>query len=189
MAGFAKANARIGFAQVELNHVSGIVTGQILAQLPVDTNAMGTVLENGRFAKYDYSHNKVNLSGAGEWMLVYNEEKLPDPRKTNHKDFALQAKDFTDREVTPRLISILIGDIFTTNAIGEDGLTKAQISAITDTTEASVTFPTVTTKLYVGANGYLTETQPASYDGPVFEVVKVYTLADSQPAVKLMRIA
>ena len=41
---------RKGFGQVEPNHLSGIVTGQILAQLPVDTATMGDIIENGRFA-------------------------------------------------------------------------------------------------------------------------------------------
>ena len=40
---------RIGFSQVEPNHMSGMVTGQIFAQLPVDATDMGKVIENGRF--------------------------------------------------------------------------------------------------------------------------------------------
>ena len=91
--------SRKGFAQVEPNHLSGIVTGQILAQLPVDTATMGPVIENGRFAKYDYATGKVNLTGAGEWMLIYNEEKLYDERKQHHKDFAMIAGNYTDGEI------------------------------------------------------------------------------------------
>ena len=70
MTGFAKANTRIGYTQVEPNHMSGMVTGQILAQLPVDITTMGSVIEQGRFAKYDYSTGKVNLTGKGEWMMI-----------------------------------------------------------------------------------------------------------------------
>ena len=76
--------SRVGFGQVEPNHLSGIVTGQIYAQLPLDTETMGEVLENGRYAKYDYAAGKVNLTGEGEWMLVYNEEKIYDERKQSH---------------------------------------------------------------------------------------------------------
>ena len=100
--------SRKGFAQVEPNHLSGIVTGQILAQLPVDTATMGTVIENGRFAKYDYATGKVNLTGAGEWMLIYNEEKLYDERKQHHKDFAMIAGNYTDGEIVPRLIQLTL---------------------------------------------------------------------------------
>ena len=188
MPGFAKANTRIGFAQVEPNHLAGIVEGKILAQLPVDTTTMGDVIENGRFAKYDYANGKVNLTGAGEWMLIYNEEDLPDERKQNHKDFAMVKSNYIGGEIYPRLISTEVGDIFTTNAIDEDAFVVTDINAIKDSTEAAAVMPVVSTSLYIAANGYLTATQPASYAGPVFQVVKVYTLADGQPAVKLMRI-
>lgn len=168
---------RIGYSQVEPNHISGIVTGQILAQLPVDTEKMGKIIENGRFAKYDYKTGKVNLTGDGEWMMIYNEEKLYDERKQSHKDFAMRSEDFTEGEIVPRLISILLGDIFTTNAfVG---------AAASDTAKTEGPSLTVGDKLYVAANGYLDSTQA---DGPVFQVVKEYTLADGQPAVKLMRI-
>lgn len=167
---------RIGYSQVEPNHISGIVTGQILAQLPVDTENMGKVIENGRFAKYDYKTGKVNLTGDGEWMMIYNEEKLYSDRKS-HKDFAMRSEDFTEGEIVPRLVSILLGDIFTTNAfVG---------AAASDTAKTEGPSLTVGDKLYVAANGYLNSTQA---DGPVFQVVKEYTLADGQPAVKLMRI-
>ena len=110
--------SRVGFGQVEPNHLSGIVTGQIYAQLPLDTETMGEILENGRFAKYDYATGKVNLTGEGEWMLVYNEEKLYDERKQSHKDFAMIKSEYAEGVITPRLIKTNIGDIYTTNAFG-----------------------------------------------------------------------
>lgn len=67
---------RRGFGQVEPNHLTGIVDGSVYAQLPVDTEAMGKVIEQGRFAKYDYANGKVDLTGAGPWLMIYNEEKL-----------------------------------------------------------------------------------------------------------------
>jgi hypothetical protein len=140
---------------------------------------MGTVIENGRFAKYDYATGKVNLTGAGEWMLIYNEEKLYDERKKNHKDFAMIASNYTDGEITPRLISTVLGDVFTTNAFG--GAAKSDVDEV-EGIELDVK-----DKLYVDkATGYLSKTENA--DSPVFEVAKVYTLADGQPAVKIMRI-
>lgn len=212
MLGFAKKNTRIGFAQVERNHMSGgEAEARIHAQLPADTDVMGTVLENGRFAKYDYVNGVVTTDGDFEWEMIYNEEMLYDERFQNHKDFALQAKNYTPNwgkvaaaagqktvpgELVPRLIAVEIGDIFTTNAIGEDTLTAAQISALTETTEAAVSMPAVGTELYIAANGYLTITKPDDYVGPVFVVVMPFagravtesTMADMQPAVKLMRI-
>ena len=71
-----------GYGQVEPNHLSAQRTGQIFAQLP--TAADIDVLENGQFVKYDYAARdaegkgvgEVNFTGAGEWMLVFNEIKL-----------------------------------------------------------------------------------------------------------------
>lgn len=63
-----------GYAQVEPNKLSAQKTGQIFAQLPAD--AAIEVLEQGQFAKYDYASGLVNFTGAGEWMLVFNEIKL-----------------------------------------------------------------------------------------------------------------
>lgn len=63
-----------GYGQVEPNHLSAQRTGQIYAQLPAD--AAIKVLENGQFVKYDYAKGLVNLTGKGEWMLVFNEVKV-----------------------------------------------------------------------------------------------------------------
>lgn len=63
-----------GYGQVEPNHLSAQRTAQIYAQLPADPAI--NVLEQGQFVKYDYANGLVNFTGAGEWMLVYNEIKL-----------------------------------------------------------------------------------------------------------------
>lgn len=66
-----------GYGQVEPNHLSAQRTGQIYAQLPAAAGI--NVLEQGQFVKYDYAATnggEVNFTGAGEWMLVYNETKL-----------------------------------------------------------------------------------------------------------------
>ena len=64
----------LGYGQVEPNHLSAQRTAQIYAQLPADPSI--EVLEQGQFVKYDYAAGLVNFTGAGEWMLVYNETKL-----------------------------------------------------------------------------------------------------------------
>ena len=90
---------RIGFGQVEPNHLSAQRTGQIYAQLPVEDGL--DVLENGQFVKYNYSAEKVSLEGAGEYMLVFNEVKLYDERDT-YKDFAMIRTDYMNGEMVPR---------------------------------------------------------------------------------------
>ena len=64
----------VGYGQVEPNHLSAQRTAQIYAQLPADPSI--EILEQGQFVKYDYAAGLVNFTGAGEWMLVYNETKL-----------------------------------------------------------------------------------------------------------------
>ena len=168
---------RTGFGQVEPNHLSAQRTGQIYAQLP----ATGiNVLENGQFVKYNYAENKVGFTGAGEWMLVFNEIKLYGVGETI-KDYAMKAKNALGGEATPRVFKTNIGDIYTTNALftgatsGEDEITGQEIA--------------VGGYLTVGANGFLTPADAIPADGAMaWQIVKEYTLADGQPAVKIMRV-
>ena len=168
---------RTGFGQVEPNHLSGIVTGQIYAQLPAKKGV--AILEQGQFAKYDYANGEVNFTGEGEFMLVYNEEKLYDERKQSHKDFALQAKDFIDGTMTPRLIKTNVGDIYTTNTFGANTSDSAEVAGIS---------LSVGDKLVIGSAGYL-EKASDTPSGIVFQVIKEYTMPDGQPGVKIQRIA
>ena len=198
---------RIGFGQVEPNHLSAQRTGQIYAQLPahvkktsgdsVATADTISILENGQFVKYDYAHGEVNFSGKGEWMLVLNEVKLYDDRfRESYKDFAMIAENYVpagasishggvgpfDGQMYPRVFKTNVGDIYTTNTL-EKGNTsgKAEIE-----TEALA----VGDLLQPNATGYLKKAagELDTLTGMVWQVVKVYTLADGQEAVKIMRI-
>ena len=159
-----------GFGQLEPNHLSAQRNGQIYAQLPCDTSI--EVLQNAQFVKYDYANGKVSYTGEGEWMLVYNEVKLYDPRHS-YKDFALQKKNCVGGEMVPRVMKTMVGDIFTTNLV--DAKEKDTTLAVGD-------------KLVVGTTGIL-EYSAAPGAGMVWQVAKVYTMADGQPAVKIQRIA
>ena len=159
-----------GFGQLEPNHLSAQRNGQIYAQLPCASSI--EKLENAQFVKYDYAKGEVDFTGAGEWMLVYNEVKLYDPRHS-YKDFALQKKNCVGGVMVPRVMKTMVGDIFTTNLVDNDG--KGSALAVGD-------------KLTVGANGILTYSAAPGAE-MVWQVVKVYTMADGQPAVKIQRIA
>lgn len=87
-----------GYGQVEPNHLSAQRTGQIYAQLPAAADI--DVLENGQFVKYDYLNETVNFSGAGEWMLVYNEIKLYREHQLDC-EFALVKDDYNARIYSP----------------------------------------------------------------------------------------
>lgn len=168
---------RKGYGQVEPNHLSGIVTGQIYAQLPAGKAIKQ--FEQGQFAKYDYAAGEVNFTGDGEFMLVYNEEKLYDERKQSHKDFVYKTGDFTDAQLYPRLIRTYVGDIMTTNTIA--------VANDSDTAEVGTVELTVGDFLTVGATGFLEKAEAAG-DGIVWKVVKEYTMPDGQPGVKIQRI-
>ena len=160
-----------GFGQLEPNHLSAQRNGQIYAQLPCDTSI--EVLQNAQFVKYDYAKGKVGYTGEGEWMLVYNEVKLYDPRHS-YKDFALQKKNCVGGEMVPRVMKTMVGDIFTTNLV--DAKEKDSTLAVGD-------------KLVVGESTGILEYSAAPGAGMVWQVAKVYTMADGQPAVKIQRIA
>ena len=87
-----------GYGQVEPNHLSAQRTAQIYAQLPA--NADINVLENGQFVKYDYATGEVNFTGAGEWMLVYNEVKVYRDLEGD-ADFAMVKDNYTAQVYSP----------------------------------------------------------------------------------------
>ena len=171
---------RIGFGQVEPNHLSAQRNGQIYAQLPLDNSI--NILENGQFMKYDYENGKVALTGdIDEYMLVYNEVKVYDERES-YKDFAMIKTNYVGGEIYPRLFKTNIGDIYTTNCIGGANTSK----------DATYTYTgnelEVGDKLKVNTStGYLVKDNAVS-TGMIWQVVKVYTMPDGQPGVKIQRI-
>ena len=172
---------RKGFGQVEPNHLSAQRTGQIYAQLIADSSL--NIIENGMFLKYDYQNRKAvaNASVPGEWLLVYNEEKLYDPRRQSHKDFAMKKTDYVDGEMVPRLFKTNVGDIFTTNTLGANTSEDAETTAVT-VSEGDI--------LVVGSTGYL-EVAGQNPTGPQFKVVAITTMPDADvkyQGVKLQRV-
>ena len=188
---------RVGYGQVEPNHLSAQRTGQIYAQLPAKSDI--NLLENGQFVKYNYADGVVDFEGEGEWMLVLNEVKLYDaPWRESYKDFAMIKDNYTPGsdsithdglgpfkgQMVPRLFKTNIGDIFTTNCLEKANTSgKAEID-LTDLTVGDVVAPTKT-------NGYLKKSDSGTTtDDTVmkWQVVKLTTMPDGQAAVKLMRI-
>ena len=126
--------------------------------------------------------------------MVFNEVKLYDDKwRETYKDFAMRKENYTEGsdsithngvgpfkgQMVPRVIKTNIGDIYTTNC-----LEKANTDGKSEITMTDVS---VGDKLAPNAKGYLEKTEAAT--GMLWQVVKVYTLADGQAAVKVMRIA
>lgn len=160
-----------GYGQVEPNHLAGQKSGMIFAQLPVKKEI--TTVQNGMFMKYDVAAGEINLDGNGEYMLVYSEVKLYDPRET-HKDFALTKAQSVDGKIYPRLIGTFPGDIITTNLVdvttGKGSLAKKflQVDA---------------------ATGILKEvSDSAKPELALWQVVKETTMPDGQYALKIVKV-
>lgn len=153
------------FAVVEPNHLSAPRSGGVYGQLPADDSI--EILEQGTFVKYDYANGKVDFTGDGPWMMVFNEEKLYDERKQMHRDYAMQKSDFYDGVMTPRVFRMYAGDIFTTNNVA-----KGEYN--------------VGDKLVPGADGILAA---GAGEGLTCQVVKLTTMPDGQPGLKLQVIA
>lgn len=157
------------FAVVEPNHLSAPRSGGVYGQLPADDSI--TMLEQGTFVKYDYAAGKINFNGEGPWMMVFNEEKLYDERKQMHRDYAMKKSDFYDGVMTPRVFRMYAGDIFTTNnvKVGDYDLGNT---------------------LVPGTDGILKKCEKGEkVEGLAVKVVKLTTMPDGQPGLKLQVIA
>lgn len=170
---------KLGYGVIEPNHLSARRNGKIYAQLPADKSI--EVLENGQFVKYDYANGVVNFTGEGPWMLVFNEPKVYESRKTN-ADFAMKREDYVayvynaandampeGTVMVPRVMNTDRGDIYTTNMVDEESLTVGD-------------------RLAPNAKGILNKASAESATECVWQVAKVYTMPDEQPGVKLIRI-
>ena len=207
-----------GYGQVEPNHLSAQRTAQIYAQLPAksDINVLengqfvkynykdGVVdfvgagewmLVFNEVKVYHEIENDDDFAMKKENYVarVYspvNGEVLESYKARNYKGVVAPADplvhDSTDDPFTvekhpdepnlmkegtsmvPRVFKTNVGDIYTTNCV-------------------NVEAPALGDILTPGADGYLVAGDESS--AMQWQVVKVYTLADRQPAVKLMRIA
>ena len=79
-------------------------------------------------------------------------------------------------KMVPRVFKTNVGDIFTTNTIDEEA---------TDLTVGAILMPRTTDGILVLASSDNADTT----GGMKWQVVKVYTMPDGQPGVKIMRIA
>lgn len=208
-----------GYGQVEPNHLSAQRTAQIYAQLPaaatiktlengqfVKYNYKDGVCDYEGLGEWMLVFNEVKLYrdhlGYDDFAMkaedyvarVYSPIDGEDPTYAYARNYSgalapadpyeptstttpFEIETFTAPKMmptgtvmVPRVFKTNIGDIFTTNTVKEETL------AIGDT-------------LVVGDDGFLTKTAGTNAGAMQWQVVKVYTLADRQKAVKLMRIA
>ena len=207
---------RIGYGQVEPNQLSGIKTGQIFASLPLAKNV--NVIQNGEFMYYDYVSGTVSAedsTSVAEPMLVYNEIKIYEPW-LSYKDFAMirvgdnyvtsnaavgrvtstnvdgtvygdgatsEGAEINPADteygyrmdgIAPRLVKTNVGDIFTTNMVATgDNVTYAKGETL---------------KLKKTDRNTLELAKDGDIETIVFVIVKVYTMPDGQPGLKIQRV-
>lgn len=208
-----------GYGQVEPNHLSAQRTAQIYAQLPaaadievlengqfvkydyssgvVDFTGPGEwmlvfnevklyrdylgyddfAMIKGNYAAQIYSPidgDNPTYVNARDYKGITTPADEYEPDSTNDPFILEQFKDKKlmpeGTTMVPRVFKTNVGDIFTTNAVNEDTLAVKDV-------------------LSVGNDGFLTKTAGSNAGTMRWEVVKVYTLADRQKAVKVMRIA
>lgn len=171
-----------GYGQVEPNRLSGITFGNIEAQAPAyeDDGATSPIdeLENGQFLCVIYDASETTpmgriavLPGAAPATampyLVFSERKQYDERE-GYADFVDKAADKVDGLLYPRLVGLTPDScVWTTNTINE-----------------AVNSLAVGDVLYVGDDGYLAKAKGKNTNYE-FHVVKVYTMPDGQPGVKV----
>ena len=168
-----------GYGQVEPTHLSAQKTGQILS---TKVNETVSVLENGAFLKLDGT-----TSGAGEFLLVFNEIKNYRSDEIGYKDFAIKKDQQLNNEIYTRLFKVNDNDYFVTNMIKFDNITG-------DATHATVTNPTtkyfeVKTDSTTGY-GVLEEVASGSLTNgvPYYQIMEATTLPDGQEAYKVRRV-
>ena len=183
-AGFVRANG-YGYGQVEPNHLSAQRTGQIYAQLPAAADI--DILENGQFVKYDYQNGVVNFTGAGEWMLVFNEIKLYREGQLDC-EFAMLKDNYQARVYSPfggpdKAGNPVVDTAWTKqsrwyNGVDSDGNTSFTIGT---TYKVATTFDSTKT-YYADANGTALNAQPA--DATEFAAGTFYEIDDAGKTYK-----
>ena len=196
--------SRVGFGQVEPNHLSMQKTAEMKAQAAAEASV--EILENGQFVKYNAAKGTnfgqvkpaADFSPMSEWYMVFNEVKLYDDFwRESYKDFAMIRENYTPGNATithdgvgpfpgqmvPRIIKLNIGDSYTTNCIGVGNTSgKKTVEYAKEIATEAILCPNKKT-------GYLVLSTDEDADTEYqLQVAKVYTMPDGQPGLKLVRV-
>jgi hypothetical protein len=212
------AFSRIGYGQVEPNQLSAQKTGQIYASLPLDSEVKVLQNGEFMYYDYVSGKVSADDStGVAEPMLVFNEIKLYEPFwRTSYKDFAMirvgdnyvTSKLATERYddgaetvgvnpnpahteypyrmdgIAPRLFKTNIGDIMTTNMVKTDSDSEEVTYTVGN---LLVPVKNADSKTLV-LEKFTAATAGDKPTGMAWAVVKVYTMPDGQPGLKLQRV-
>ena len=208
---------RIGYGQVEPNQITGIKTGEIYASLPLDPAVNKLQNGEFMYYDYTKGYVTADPDESSEDlepMLVYNEIKIYEDW-LSYKDFAMirvgdnyvtndaavgrvtsvnaDGITYGDGSLTtgvpqyhdtwqagyrmtgiaPRLVRVHVGNVYTTNMVA----TGVEY-AVGDILKLKKN--TTSNTLVLDKTGTIA--------APVFSVVKVYTMPDGQPGLKIQRV-
>ena len=209
---------RNGYGQVEPNQLSAQKTGQIYASLPLAEEVNVLQNGDFLYYDYVSGKVSADDStGVAEPMLVFNEIKLYEPFwRTSYKDFAMirvgdnyvTSKLATERYddgaettgvnpnpahteypyrmdgIAPRLFKTNIGDIMTTNMVKTDSDSEEVTYEVGN---LLVPVKNADSKTLV-LEKFTAATAGDKPTGMAWAVVKVYTMPDGQPGLKLQRV-
>lgn len=198
----AQLLTKVGYGQVEPNRIQGMLQGRILADVavkPEDYTTLGKGVQNGIVLAWHPGTSDTTVASNlkdGElvipkasdtvYYLIYTDVSLHSEYLSN-KDFVLTAEPgniYAGREaaynphfnpteaskqtVVPRGIGLTIGDVFTTNMI--------------ETNDGNL--PEVDETFKLNDKGVFSDS--GTINGLEAKVVQKTTMADGQPAVKLV---
>lgn len=182
-----------GYGQLEPNRISGIKAGKVLADIPVKPDTVkesGNRIENGMFLAYNAGEGIEGNLKKGEldfptadsksYGVVYSEVKLYS-QFTSNKDFALFTENPTINQirqspyndvkldqhatVIPRVLGLTVNDTFTTNLLADETVKVGDTLSPND-------------KGILAKDGIVKQIEA--------KVVQLTTMADGQPAVKVV---
>ena len=177
------------YAVLEPNFLAARRTGQVRAQLPLDTTDFATIpAQNGMLLQYDVVNGAVTLpegsAGAQKGlMLHFSVEKEYDnirPGLNNHAVWRQSDNDFPGTPY-PRLFQLHIGDTFTTDAVKTNAGTRTAAETATDF--AALTLGHV---YQVGTDGFIDASagNKSTITSVMFKLIAKTTLPDGGSACK-----
>lgn len=173
-----------GYGQLELNNVAFRRDGRIEAQCALSAEDFSEEVpaENGMILAVDKVNGLIKLPTDTTLpvALHYSSEHMYDERHPGLKNWALVPGTFC-----PRMGYLSVGDLFTTNCLCYNNTDYTTEEAL-ETALAACAETAVYGKTDASGRICLTKTAPTS--GLKLKVVKYYTLADGQKAVKLQVI-
>lgn len=172
------------YGVIELNHVSWPETARVFGQLPLDSTDFATLpAENGMWLTYDLAGGSVRFPDAltEQVGVLYMGEK-------EYNKFEVGLNQYKVDRVggfLPRIGMPLVGDTYTTNTFCYSDATWASQALVDAALAAYKTTPLYLIPNLAGGAPQLVAAGGLSTATTIAQVVKVYTLPNGEPGIKV----